>query len=67
MNTYAILRKQAWQSAEELELVAKRSIQVAEDDFPSDIRWIRSYVLRRGRRHTGKHLHLPGHQSGGRA
>ena len=38
MNTYAIRRKHAWQSPEEVE-------QVADDEFPSDIRWLRSYVL----------------------
>jgi hypothetical protein len=45
MNTYAIRRKNAWQSAEELERVAERSKQVADDDFPADIRWIRSNVI----------------------
>ena len=45
MNTYAIRRKQAWKSPAELEQVAARSKQVADDDFPSDIRWIRSYVI----------------------
>jgi sporulation protein YlmC with PRC-barrel domain len=45
MNTYAIRRKHAWQSPEEVEQVAARSKQVADDDFPSDIRWIRSYVI----------------------
>jgi Protein of unknown function (DUF4242) len=45
MNTYVIRREQAWQSPEELEETAGRSKQVAEDDFPDDIRWIRSYVI----------------------
>lgn len=45
MNTYAIRRHNAWQSPEEVEQVAKRSMQVADDDFPADIRWIRSYVI----------------------
>jgi hypothetical protein len=45
MNTYAIRRKQAWQSPQEVEQVAGRSKQVADDHFPSDIRWIRSYVI----------------------
>jgi sporulation protein YlmC with PRC-barrel domain len=45
MKTYAIRRNQAWQSAEELEEVAGRSKQVADDEFPQDIRWIRSYVI----------------------
>jgi hypothetical protein len=45
MNTYAIRRKQAWKSPQELEQVGGRSKQVADDEFPSDIRWIRSYVI----------------------
>ena len=45
MNTYAIRRKNAWSSPVEVEGVATRSKQVAEDDFPDDIRWIRSYVI----------------------
>ena len=43
MDTYAIRRKNAWQSPEEIP--ADRSKQVADDEFPSDIRWIRSYVI----------------------
>ena len=45
MNTYAIRRKNAWQSPDELEQAAKRSKQVADDDFPADILWMRSYVI----------------------
>jgi Protein of unknown function (DUF4242) len=45
MNTYAIRRKNAWRSPEEVEQVAQRSTTVADDDFPADIRWIRSYVI----------------------
>jgi hypothetical protein len=45
MNTYAIRRKNAWQSVEQVEGVAARSKQVADDEFPDDIRWLRSYVL----------------------
>jgi hypothetical protein len=45
MNTYAIRRKHAWQSVEEVQGVAQRSKQVADDDFPDDIRWLRSYVI----------------------
>ena len=45
MNTYAIRRKHAWKSPAELEQIAARSKQVADDEFPSDIRWIRSYVI----------------------
>jgi hypothetical protein len=45
MNTYVIRRERAWENAEELGATAERSKQVAEDDFPQDIRWIRSYVI----------------------
>jgi hypothetical protein len=45
MKTYVIRRENAWQNGEELEATAGRSKQVAESDFPSDISWIRSYVI----------------------
>lgn len=45
MNTYAIRRKHAWASPVEVEQVAARSKEVADSDFPTDIRWIRSYVI----------------------
>jgi hypothetical protein len=45
MDTYAIRRRHAWQSPEEVERIARRSKQVADDDFSTDIRWLRSYVL----------------------
>jgi Protein of unknown function (DUF4242) len=45
MNTYAIRRLNAWASPEEVEQVAARSKQVADSDFPDDIRWIRGYVI----------------------
>jgi hypothetical protein len=44
MNTYVIRRKAAWASPAELEQVAGRSKEVADSEFPEDIRWIRSYV-----------------------
>ncbi len=44
METYAILRRSGWRSTGDLEQAAARS--TAEGDkMPSDIRWIRSYVL----------------------
>ena len=46
MNTYVIRREKAWASPAELEATAERSKQVADDDFPDDIRWIRSYVIK---------------------
>lgn len=45
MNTYAIRRKNAWDSPEEVQQVAARSREVADCDFPDDIRWIRNYVI----------------------
>jgi hypothetical protein len=45
MKTHVIRRKNAWQSPDELTKAAERSKQVADDDFPADIRWIRSYVI----------------------
>jgi hypothetical protein len=45
MNTYAIRRKRAWASPEEVEAIAARSKAVADSDFPEEIRWIRSYVI----------------------
>lgn len=46
MNTYAIRREKAWASPEELDKTAKRSKQVADDEFPEDIAWMRSYVIK---------------------
>src|SRR5271165_2295581 len=45
MDTYVILRRGAWGSAEELDAAAKRSRAVADQQMPDDIHWIRSYVL----------------------
>jgi sporulation protein YlmC with PRC-barrel domain len=45
MKTYVIRRERAWQNGEELEATAARSKDVAESDFPTDISWIRSYVI----------------------
>lgn len=48
MDLYMIRRRTAWKSPEDLGQAAERSKQVAEDDFPEDIRWIRSYVIDEG-------------------
>ena len=45
MNTYVIRRREAWKDAGELEATGARSKEIAESDFPDDIRWIRSYVI----------------------
>jgi thiamine biosynthesis protein ThiC len=48
MDTYVILRRSGWRSAEELQEAAARSMQVGDEEMPDDIRWIRSYVLEEG-------------------
>jgi len=45
METYVILRRGAWGSADELDEAAARSKAVADEQMSEDIRWIRSYVL----------------------
>ena len=45
MNLYTIRRRQAWGSPEEVQAIAKRAKEVADSDFPEEVRWIRSYVL----------------------
>jgi hypothetical protein len=45
MKLYTIRRRQAWGSPEEVQAVAKRAKEVADSDFPGEVRWIRSYVL----------------------
>ncbi len=44
MKTYVILRRDGWNSPEELQAAA-RSATVGDDEMSDDIRWIRSYVL----------------------
>jgi hypothetical protein len=45
MQLYAIIRRGGWQTGADLEAAAARSTQVGNEEMPSDIRWIRSYVL----------------------
>jgi len=45
LQTYAIRRLNAWKSPGEVEQIAARSKQIADDEFEADIRWIRSYVI----------------------
>jgi len=45
MQQYAIIRRNGWKSGPDLEVAAGRSTQVADEQMPEDIRWIRSYVL----------------------
>jgi hypothetical protein len=48
MQLYVILRRDGWRSGEELEVAGARSAQVADEQMPDDVRWIRSYVLEEG-------------------
>lgn len=52
MQTYVILRRSGWQSAEDLEVAAERSTQAGEQ-MSDDVRWIRSYVLDEGKGAVG--------------
>jgi hypothetical protein len=47
VDTYVILRRSAWRSAEDLGEAAKRSTAEGER-MADDVRWIRSYVLEEG-------------------
>jgi hypothetical protein len=48
MQLYAILRRGGWQSPEALKVSAERSLRVANEEMPEEVRWIRSYVLEEG-------------------
>jgi Nickel responsive protein SCO4226-like len=43
MQTYVILRRHGWATAQDLQKAAARSTAEG-DEMPDDIRWIRSYV-----------------------
>ena len=45
MNLYAIIRRNGWKTAGDLEEAAGRSAKVGDEQMPDDIRWFRSYVL----------------------
>jgi len=45
MQTYVILRRGAWKSAEDLDNAAAVSSQVADEEMSDQVMWIRSYVL----------------------
>lgn len=45
MQTYAILGRSGFRSADDLKAAAERSTKVGNEDMPNDVRWIRSYVL----------------------
>jgi hypothetical protein len=45
MQLYAIRRESGWDGAEALEKAAAISARIGDEEMPSDIRWIRSYVV----------------------
>jgi thiamine biosynthesis protein ThiC len=45
MNTYVIRRRSNWKDAQELHAAAARSTQVGNEEMPTQVRWIRSYVV----------------------
>lgn len=45
MNTYVIRRRSNWKDAPELQAAAARSTQVGNEEMPTKVRWIRSYVV----------------------
>ncbi len=45
MKLYTIRRRNAWKSAEELEKAAGISARVGNEEMPTEVRWIRSYVV----------------------
>ena len=45
MQLYAIRRRDGWATPADLAAAAERSKDVAENDVPGTVRWIRSYVV----------------------
>jgi hypothetical protein len=45
MQIYAIRRRNAWKSPEELKATAERSGRIGEEEMSDQVRWIRSYVV----------------------
>ncbi len=45
MDTYVILRRNGWKTAEDLQVAGARSAEVGDEEMSDDIRWIRSYAL----------------------
>jgi len=45
MQTYVILRRGGWATAEDLDAAAAVSSRVGDEEMADQVRWIRSYVL----------------------
>jgi uncharacterized protein DUF4242 len=46
MQLYAIRRPMGWRTPGELSEAAAKSRRIGDEEMPSDIRWIRSYVVK---------------------
>lgn len=46
MNTYVILRRRGWTTAQDLEKAAGVSSRVGTQEMPDRVLWLRSYVTR---------------------
>ena len=45
METFVILRRNAWTDGPELQAAAAESARVGDEEMADEVRWIRSYVL----------------------
>jgi hypothetical protein len=45
MQLYAIRRRGAWKTPQELEAAAAKSSQIGNEEMSDQVRWIRSYVV----------------------
>ena len=48
MELYVIRRRKAWASPADLQEAAARSARVGNEEMPTEVRWIRSYVVDEG-------------------
>ena len=46
MDTFVIRRRQAWKDGEQLKATAAISLKVGNEEMPTRVRWIRSYVVK---------------------
>lgn len=46
MDTFVIRRRQAWKDGEQLKATAAVSTKVGNEEMPTRVRWIRSYVVK---------------------
>jgi len=53
MNGYGVLRRGGWHSYADLAAALERAAHVADEQFPDDLRWLRSYVLNEDRGQAG--------------